>query len=335
MKFIECEGTPLEMGKQYGEAARDEIVLSMELWKSWFSRYPVRKAFVAEAAAILEQYAPEVLEELRGMAAAAGVPEEFLLAVNSVDTFGNESERCTPLLLRYSSRGVIVAKNNDAPPEERFPFILRKGVPAHGLPFLQVTYAGWLSGLDMMNAEGLANTHGSVGSVFPKSGRRLDIRLRSYVLMRRCRSSEAFIGGLREVPLTGKGFSIALGDASADTAFIDAAVPEIAVRDRGREFDWSANLYRAPGLENADMRPPDRKRHCLARGEYLSRLKPPSGLADVEALLRDHSSPCAPCRHGGQSGAVTVWSMVCLPEKRLLRVASGSPCNTPYQEYTL
>ena len=334
MKIIECYGTPLEMGRQYGEAAREEIVYSRELWQPYFRNYPVRPFFLRETAAVLEKYAPDTALELQGIAEGAGVPLDFLFAVNHTDTFGPEVERCTPLLLRRSPEGIIVAKNNDAGIGEKFPFVIRKCRPDRGIPFIQVTYAGWISGLDMMNAEGLANTHGSVGSIFPRPRRRIDIRLRLYELMKSCRNIDELIYGLQdpEVPLTGKGFSIAAGDRRGECVFIDAAVPNIVVRDRNRQFSWSTNLYDAPGLENADQRPAELKPFCQARSRYISERKPPVDLAGIKALLSDHSVPFAPCRHGGQSRSVTVWSMYCLPEKGCVGVADGTPCNTPYRE---
>lgn len=335
MKYVECSGTPQEMGRQYGEAVRNEIQSSMELWQPWFRNHPITDRFISSAASVLEQYAPDLLPEIMGAAESAGVPFKFLLAINFMDTFSNDMERCTPLLLHQSQDGPIVAKNNDAGPDEKFPFIIRKGTPDYGLPFFQVTYAGWFSGLDMMNSAGVANTHGSVGSIFPRTGRRLDIRLRLYDLMRKCRTVEQLTRGLQEVPLTGKGFSIAIGDAEGNTAFLDAAVPQVIVRDRDKPFEWSTNLYKAAGYENADQRTPAAKPFCLARSQYIASQPKPVEVEDVKSLLRNHSFPEAPCRHGGASLSVTVWSMICLPEKRKLLLASGFPCCNPYKEYVL
>ena len=41
MKLIECRGTPEEMGLQYGEAARDEILFARELWQEFLKKFPI------------------------------------------------------------------------------------------------------------------------------------------------------------------------------------------------------------------------------------------------------------------------------------------------------
>lgn len=331
---LECTGTPFEMGYQYGEQAREEI--------RWNAMEETRNlapeqlaAFAATAMPALEKFAPDALEEMRGMAQASGMEFTRILRINHVDTFDGES-RCTPVILRHSDAGLIVAKNDDAPPHESFRFVIRKIVPAHGIPAFSVARAGWLSGLDMMNAAGLANTHGSVGSVFPRPGIRLDIRLYLYGLMQQCETIDSLMEKLEQLPLTGKGFSIGCGDRNSECAFIDAAVPLIAVRSRNRAFDYSTNLYQTPGLEHADCRAPVKQHICQYRQGYLrwvEETRPPQTLADLQTLLRSHE-PWAPCRHGGAHQSVTNWSLICLPQQGKLLLAAGPPCQNNYKEYS-
>ncbi len=336
MKFIECFGAPKEMGRQYGEQAREEIQRDLELRcrQSDKTRLEILSRLSIQ---VLRTYLPDVLEELEGIAEGAHVDLKQVLFANHVDTFGNEVERCTPVILRNSAEGTIIAKNNDAPLNEEYPFVIRSCRPDKGLPFIHVTYAGWLSGLDCMNAEGLANTHGSVGSVFDKSGPRVDIRLKAYQLLLRCRTVDEFISGLNEAPLTGKGFNIAAGDKSGNTVMLDAAIPFIAVRHRNKQFDYATNIYQSPGMEHADMRSPAQREVCLYRYGYLKwreEVNPPDNLNDVKNLLSSHE-PWAPCRHGGPHGSKTLWSILCLTEKRKILISHGSPCQNEYKEYSL
>ena len=118
-------------------------------------------------------------------------------------------------------------------------------------------------------------------------------------------------------------------------AFIDAAVPNIVVRDRNREFSWSTNIYEASGLENADRRPVELKPFYRARNRYIAECQAPADLEGVKAILSDHSVPHAPCRHGKEANAVTAWAMYCLPEKGVVGVADGNPCCNPFTEYSL
>jgi predicted choloylglycine hydrolase len=337
LKIIECSGTPLEMGRQYGEQAKNEIQRNVELFSRSWNLRECEETIAPTIKIVIERYLPELHPELSGIAEGAGVDLRHILLMNHVDSFGSSAERCTPVILRNSPEGTIVAKNNDAPAREEFSFIIRKCIPEKGIPSIQVTYAGWLSGLDCMNAEGLANTHGSVGSVFDKSGSRIDIRLKGYQLMHSCRTTDEFITGLNEVPLTGKGLNIAVGDAQGSTAMLDAAVPFIAVYNRNKKFDYATNLYKSPGLENADMRPPDKRDICVSRYGYLkwrAETSPPENLDDIKKLLSSHE-PWAPCRHGGAHGSKTLWSMINLTKSRKVLLAHGSPCKNEYKEYSL
>lgn len=336
LTLVECRGNAAERGRQYGEQAREAIRRNVEMRSG---RFPAdqRERFAAQSRAVLGEHLPAVLEEIDGIAAGAGLDPTLLLLENQVDTFAPAPENCTTVVLRESPAGPVVAKNNDAPAKEDYAFVIRRCHPEKGLPLLQVTYAGWLSGLDAINAAGLANTHGSVGSRFERSGPRVDIRLQAYDLMLTCRTTDEFLRRLGQRPLTGKGFSIAIGDAAGDTAIIDAAVPFYAVRERGRPFAFSTNLYHAPGLEQADARPPQKRPVCLFRGGYLrwvAETDPPRDPATIRKLLAAHE-PWSPCRHGGPHGSRTVWSMLALPQAKEALVADGPPCANAYRRFGL
>ena len=335
MTTIECSGSPREMGRQYGEGARADIRYEVENIGVYYVKPERLEGFFAEANRVLPIYLPDLYEELQGVAEGANVDFKILMAMNFVDTFDNKTERCTPLMLRDSADGVIVAKNNDAGEFEKCRFVTLIRRPDKGIPVVTVTYAGWLSGLDSMNAEGVANTHGSVGSKFPRSGDRVDIRLALMQVMKECRTSGELLEKLGRYPLTGKGFSIAVGDKYKNTFFIDAAVPKLVKRSENVPFSYSTNLYRAPEVEFADQRDPEARPFCARRSEYIAALPEPASLEDIKNMLRDHSSCCAPCRHGGEARSVTKWSMINLPEQGQILIADGHPCENKYETVTI
>lgn len=335
MKYIECKGTPYAMGCCYGEEARDDVQITLSVARQWLAGSHLRP-WSEMALAVMTKYAPDLLEEIRGLADGAKASLDEVLAINFVDTFDNATNSCTPLLVHDSPDGPVIAKNNDTGIMEQCRFVTLCRCPDRGIPTLGVTYAGWLSGLDVMNAEGLANTHGSVGSRFDKSGQRLDIRLAMMEGMGRCRTSRELLDYLHTIPLTGKGFSIAIGDRTGETCFLDAAVPNLVVRSRNEPFAFSTNLYRAPEVADMDQRTAEAKKIALWRTAYIEGLPhQPENLADIRNLLKDHSSPWAPCCHGGESAALTRWSMICLPQKHEMLVADGNPCQVPFVARTI
>jgi len=333
--IVRCAGGPREMGRQYGRAARDAIARNVDFWIGE-GRLRASGGFAAAARAVLARRLPEVLDELEGLADGSGAPLEALLMMNQVDTFAAAGDGCTSLAVADGPDGPVLGKNNDGERDGRA-FVVRVSVPDDGLAMVQVTYAGWLSGLDAMNAAGLANGHNSVGSVFEKSGRRVDVRLWAYRLMRRCRSTGEFLAGLERAPLTGKGFNIVLADAAGDTCVVEAAVPRVACRGRGERFVFATNHYVSAGLADADRRRPAAKEISRNRYDYLRRIerrRPPAGREDVRDLLRSHE-PWAPCRHGGPHVSFTLWSMIALPARRRLLVAPGPPCERAHRALDL
>jgi hypothetical protein len=337
MKFLECSGSFAGMGEEYGEQAREEIQHNAGLFNLLMD-INNRDAAAAGISRAVNKYLPDVYAELAGIARGANVDLKHILLMNHVDTFGSSAERCTPVILRKSSDGVIIAKNNDSPPSANiYDFILRKCTPDKGFPYIQLTYAGWLSGLDMMNAAGLANTHGSVGSVFDKSGDHIDMRLVMYEIMKNYSKVGDVIRQLSNYPMTGKGFNIALGDADGETAMLDAALPFIALSGRNKNFDYATNIYTSQGLEHADTRGSARREICVYRYGYLKWLEQtrmPENLTDVKLLLSSHE-PWAPCRHGGPHGSKTDWSMINLVKTKKMLVADGAPCENKYKEYSI
>ena len=331
LAFIKCTGTPRDMGRQYGEQARAAIQANAAFWRCEPTAAE-RPGVVAAMLAVLARHAPEVLTELEGLAEASGISLGGLLLANS---WGAIPSCCTSMALHATPDGPLLGKNNDGDATDRV-FVVRHSRPARGLPLLQVTYAGWLSGLDAMNAAGVANGHNSVGSRFPPAPEGVDIRLWAYHLLRHETTTAGFVAGLAAVPLLGKGFNVVVNDAAGDVAVVEAAVPRVAVRGRGEPFVYAVNHYVGPGLEQADRRTPRAKEISTYRYGYLrwrDQTARPAGLADLSDLLASHE-PWAPCRHGAAHEAWTLWSMIAQPAARRLLVAPGPPCTNAYVEYS-
>ena len=345
---VECRGAPRERGRQYGEQAGEAIRQNIEfLTARSGSRAEIIK-IGHSIERLLSRHMPDVLAECEGIAEGARVDLNRLLIMNHAGTPGAEWAQCTPLAVARTDRGPVVAKNNDghgAPRGDYFAarksaayvYALRRCAPDRGIPFIHLTYAGWLCGMDAMNAEGLGNMHASVGSIYDKSGPRVDIRLWSYRLMQQCRTVREFAAGLMEGSLTGKGFSIACADRAGRTAVIEAAVPLVAVRALDEPFVYSTNHFNSPALRQSDQRAPTAKAISVWRYGYLrwtALCNEPKRLADVRRILSSHE-PWAPCRHGGAHQAGTEWSMIGLPALGKVMVSNGAPCRAAYQEFAV
>src|SRR4051812_31658395 len=95
MTIIDCPGTGLERGRAHGESARAQVVAAVDHWAQ------APRASNPSAASI-EQYAkgmlsstgllntatrqtPDLVDEVRGIAEAAGLPFDVIAAYNFMD----------------------------------------------------------------------------------------------------------------------------------------------------------------------------------------------------------------------------------------------------------
>jgi predicted choloylglycine hydrolase len=332
LPIVECYGSPKEMGIQYGKQAKEDIKINLAQFTIKHDSFMLN-----EMKENLKLNMPEILEELEGIAMGAEVDFDLLLSYNHWELNLDNNERCTTFILHTEDDNLLIAKNNDSPVGENGKFIIRKCYPNNGISFVQITYAGFLSGLDMLNSNGLCNTHGSVGSSFERKGARLDIRLVIYKLMQQCSTVNEILNELKKYNLTGKGFTIALGDAKKNSCIIDAAVPFLGVRAINKKFAFATNLYQYSGLENADMRLPQRRNICLYRNGYLKWIEqtnPPKSINDLKKLTSSHE-PWGPCRHGGIQGSITDWSVIFMPNKKSFLISCGPACQNEYQTIEL
>src|SRR3712207_1677767 len=85
--IIEVSGSPVERGRQHGEAARERVHRSIEGYREVFAHYAgwdwsrVRDEAAAFRAPV-EAYGPAYADEIRGVAEGAAVDELDVLALN-------------------------------------------------------------------------------------------------------------------------------------------------------------------------------------------------------------------------------------------------------------
>ncbi|MHC4592165.1 MAG: C45 family autoproteolytic acyltransferase/hydrolase [Planctomycetota bacterium] len=331
LPFIDCVGAPRELGRQYGEQAAEAIHRNAELAPATPEGYAVW------AERCLRATLPELWEELCGIAEGSNCPLDRVLAMNHALPWHEDWEQgCTSIAIAGGPDGPLLGKNNDGEADGKR-FVIRRSRPQDGLPVLQVTQTGRLSGLDAFNAAGLAVSHTSVGSRFAKRGPAIDIRLWMLQLLRHCRSTVDLLKALEKppLPLTGKGYSIVAVDRAGSTVVIEAAVPVCCIRDHDSAFCYATNHFITDELAQADGRTSEQKRISTYRLGYLDWVaakEPPGGLEGLQRILRSRE-PWAPCRHGGPHVSHTLWSMIAQPRDRRLLVSSGAPDEQAFQAY--
>jgi hypothetical protein len=338
MKLVEAEGDARTIGQVTGEAIRDEIREFIELVRP-HQRHPQWERHQSAVRETLQRHLPLVLEEMKGTAEGANLPLEDILKIN-VPAYGSALdalEGCTNIAFSAGPDGPIWAKNNDGEaPGQQKPPVARLIRRNDAIPQLNWTFCGMLSTIDGFNAEGLAAGHSSVGSVFDQSNHHVPIRLWAYEGLMRCRTAVDFARFMCSLPTRGKGYSSVIVDAGGGMCSLESPCPITQVRmpDEGQTYMNCVNYYQLPPLAEADRRPPAGKNNAIARAKMLDEQflgASKRSLADMKAILRRHDAP-AICRHGGDDGSYTEFSMIGLCAERKALFLHEYPCEGA--EYT-
>jgi hypothetical protein len=335
MRIIDAAGSFYEIGRQTGDALREEIRHHLELRQLADQLVdPVQARRLRRFVEITRSQLPELYAELEGTAVGADLPLDHLAALNMPLQFNTElDDDCTNIGFAAGPDGPVHGKNNDgkyADRQKQNPIVCRRIRPDHGIPCVTLTFAGWLGFGDGMNAAGLAMGHSSVGSVFQQSADHVQVRLWAHWGMLTCRSSAAFAAHMAARPTRGKGYAWVVVDADGDALSLEVACPLTQVR-RGSHPDGHlhcVNIFQLPALAQADRRKPDMKTLAFARRDTLDSHLADGGAWDaahMRTLLRSHGEPGV-CRHGAHDVSHTEYGYLCLPQAGCLEIAHGYPC---------
>ena len=353
---IEVFGTPREMGRQLGEAAREEIrgfvAIAVERVNKTVSI--TREQALATASACISyvaDYAPELLAELRGMAASSGVSldELMLLQVRNQLRSRKDAGRsdggeaqvgddggCTALAVR---RPALVAQNwdNDLALDPFTVVLTRRPLIAPAT--LTVGQAG-LIGYIGCSDRGI----GVCLNALPAPAR--DVGVPHYFIVRRVLEAgsldaamEAVRSAYRAIPAN---LILATPQGPAD---FEILVDDLCVLrpEEGAAWLTHTNHCLHPALTDVNERFPE----LIESGPRKRRVDDLLGLAgagiDVgvaQSALRDHQDePRSICRHANDHPRHGFWtsvlSVVIEADIGRMHVSRGNPCSNPYEEYRL
>jgi len=349
MKIIEARGSHRALGEAIGEGLREEIRGHIE---GFVLQTPEQLAgAVGINRKVLSSYIPKVLEQFEGMAAGAGVTLERILALNlaqGVVGADPAPSGCSNVVFAGGPDGPLWGKNNDGhyPPattlprqaEGRRPWAVLKLYPDDGIPALCVTFCGWLSGGDMMNAEGLAVGHSSVGSRLRQSPLQVPALQWLYWVLFRSRDVATFQRNVAMLPLYGKGFSMVAVDRRGALCAPELPCPLVQIRPPapGAAAMHCVNHYQLPELAGMDRRNAEGKANSMARSRRLQQAcdNGDHSRQHLQDILRQHGEG-AVCRHGGADLSWTEYSMIGVTASATLMVAEGTPCDHPYETVRL
>lgn len=351
--LVDVAGDARALGAGHGEAAREQIRGFLE-YLAEGSEAP-RSRMLAAAARfdpLFRRYAPELIPELEGLAAGAGIRwEEALLLQLRGEVIPLLADGCTSfgVVGRWTRAGEpLLGQTSDVDPEMRRFFLVLRLRPRQGPAVLMWTLAGQLGyhGVSSLGTAHFANNLGSgpVCHVGPGGAPRGLSHYPVKRLLFGCRSRREVEALWERIPVVSSGNYM----ACAGGELFDLEVTPHARAAAGNSTGGilvHANHFLAPELRSpatdAAALPDSHARQ--ARLEEL--LAGDAGRLDV-AHLRSALSDHRPdgrgiCRHEtapppGHPGPIqTAAALICEPEQGRLHVSYGHPCEEEWTTYQL
>jgi isopenicillin-N N-acyltransferase-like protein len=361
--LIEIEGPPYQRGVQFGRACGDlirryPVVLRQVLADE--ARLRAAKAGVATLAELddaelarralrflpwFEAFAPDQVDEIRGVAAGAEVSFGLALLTNvraEVAGLDRFAEGCTAVALgrrATADGGVLIGQNQDQHPAMRELVVILRVIPEDGPRILTATFGGLL-GYGGINSAGIGYMMNALANSTWRMG------LPHYPVKRALLQQIDLPGCLRvfdRAPVGSCANNLLvdranLADVEATPDGYEVSRPD---PDRG-DYLVHTNHFRCASLaadEQLLSRLPDSASRCDRMESLIRERTGQLTLAGLQGCFADHHGyPRSICRHAettGQGMMSSIYSVIGEPDRGRLHVSVGNPCASEYFEYDL
>jgi len=343
---IVVTGSPREMGRQLGEAARDEIrgfaEIALQRVNKTVRVSPERAMSVAaRSTEFARGYSAEMLEELHGMAESSHVPFDELMLLQVRNQLRPDADAgCTSLSIASTAtaaKGTIVAQNWDNDPAlDPFTIVLTRkptGKPA----LVNLTQAGLIAYIGFNDA-GI----GLCLNTLPAPSREFGVP--HYFTVRGIYESNSLAGAIEAVRRAQRAIPANIMLATPQgPADLEVTLDDVHVLSGEQGQVAHANHSKHPELLAINGAFPELI-ESYPRQQRIEKLLQAAGAPlSVEAVkraLQDHEGhPRSICRHANddpQTGEwQTVFSVIIEPDQQRMHVSRGTPCEHPYETYLL
>jgi isopenicillin-N N-acyltransferase-like protein len=351
LKVIEISGDPYEMGFQYGVACPEIRTMLQNTYHGFGGKDnagTIANTYIPLYLPFAEKYAPEIVDEMKGMAAGAKLDFKDIFLLNiTYEISPSIAMGCTSFAAAGKATGggeVISGQNLDFLSAYEENIILLKMKPVHGPEVMAVAPAGTM-GLIGMNSAGISlnlNLLWNKDSLHPNGG------VPSHIILRKlltCENLGEAISAIAAAEMrSAKNYLLA--SDQGDVIDIEVTMNDLDVQYPERGIFTHANCFKAERFKCSDLAPlylPD----SYVRTERLYQLmNNHHGSLSVDVmkqLLQDHNNyPNSICRHPDTRNPLpmgrmmkTLVSIINCPKERKAYIALGNPCENEYMEYSL
>ena len=336
--LVEVSGTAYELGYQHGAQAVNLIqryLLLIERVTNMSRDALCRNALVFLP--LIEQFNPAYLEEVRGLAAGAGLTfEEALLCQARAEAAYSREEGCSAFALTGEATAdhqTLAGQNQDLPPEYADVAILLHVKPTDGRPrALMFTFAGQL-GFVGMNQTGMCLFANALYDY------KWQLGLPKYPMKRTLLEQttvEAGVDLLRRHRLCSAN-NIVLVDGHGGLADVEVRPESVAVfQDDHPHRRIHTNHYVTRQFEPLETNSlPDSCPRLDRMRELVQENWGAITVDTMKRILSDHvNDPGAICRHG-EAGWHSISGYIAQPAQGLLHVRRGHGCLGTWQSYVV
>ena len=342
---IEVTGSPHEMGRQLGEAAREEIEAFCEvalerLQETMQVSIEQAQRFSEQCLTYAKQYSTDSVAELQGVAEAAHLPFWKIMLLQIRNQFTPEPDSgCTSLSVAAGAqRSAILAQNWDNDPAlDPFTIMLTRrptGKPA----LMTLTQAGLIAYIGF-NEAGLGACLNSLPAPSRPAG------VPHYFTLRELYEATSLEAAVQAIQRAERAIPANIMLTTPEgPANLEVTIDKVEVL-RPRESGWITHTNHClhPELCQYNEQFPEligshpRKARI---DELLQANSSEWGVEEIKAALRDHQGhPRSICRHANDDPDhgywQTVFSVIIEPAERRMQVARGTPCSSRYESYQL
>ena len=354
---IEMQGSHFEMGRQYGSQCKDLIRDLSAKFDGVFvrdeARWPDARRAMVEAASVVRAAAPELIEEVEGIAAGAELTFDDVFRMNCSAEMGqwrgcmerrsavSISDECTSFAARSTS-GTLVAWNMDWHRVLQPYMVLLRGRPEGEPAFLAFALAGSVGRPGLSEHIAISANQlpyrpteappGSDGPAWAGPGVPYCFLSRMLLQQKSTRDALALVERTRRMVC----LNYTLGDATGDICCVETTPAAHAVLCSGEDFVTHANSYHSPKFDGL----PEVEREARDPRAYAAhaRLLKGRDRLDREAIFGAQTyhfpgQQTGICHHA--QGTVTLLSFVAEVGEGRLWAAHGPPCEHELVLYEL
>ncbi|MGC8855435.1 MAG: C45 family autoproteolytic acyltransferase/hydrolase [Anaerolineae bacterium] len=350
--LIEVSGSHREMGRQIGEARREQVRHSIENAHRLIDQAYDQLELTWEGAKIQarkylpfaeERYARYV-DELRGIVEGAHVEFDDIVVLNAMEAVTMDAlhlTRCTSFAVneeRTADGHVLAAHNEDWLPEDEDDVYVISAQPADEPPFLAMTYGGLLPNVGF-NAYGIAQL---IDSVYPNDSR---IGIPRLVAARAVLAARRISGAIGRalVPHRAAGYNHLLVHESGEMYSVEVSARRFEILHGTDGYIVHTNHYLAPHMKEIEKDPEEliSSRVRYFRALRLLRQNESHSIKSLQTIQKDHVNfPNCICNHAVAEHdpldrEKTITSLVIDLTARQMHIAWGNPCQNAYHTYHL